>query len=295
LRPTFQELFYAGWLLSAIAFTGVLGFLATFSSFGFDKLDDLYPFIAEGWGLWYWLAQVGLGFTTYLFIVNTALAALIFRLAVPLHRRTLPLGLCLLTIAYFVLWFQFGQARYGMALALLAPAAVSGGWLVFWVCGLIAVLIHKGVAGAVLLLCLWRILRNRRKGLIIAVAVSIVSAVLVHSTLGRLLELAGYANYRGWVNQQAANTPIKYFYLIAVFFLLRMRQKKDAASLLTLAVVFLPTAYYNVFAGRGFQACSAVLFAALLETSAPWYIQLFIMIPYVIELVWLLLYSGLYF
>jgi hypothetical protein len=295
LRPAFRELFYAGWVLSAIGFAGVLGFVATVQPYSFDRLTDLYPFVADGWGIWYWLAQLGLSYTAYIFILNTITAALVFIVAVPMRRERLPVDLCLLTIAYFVLWFLFGQTRFGMALAIIAPVAVAGTWPVFWICGLLAALIHKGAAGGVLLLFFWRVLRDRRKGLIIAASISISAYVLVHTVFGRLLEIAGYANYGGWADLPSANTPVKYFYLVAVLLLWMVRQKKQAISLLILIVLFFPTAFFNVFAGRGFQLCSAVLLAALLRTHVPFRIRFFVMLPYAIELVLLVFTSGLYF
>jgi hypothetical protein len=295
LRPAFRELFYAGWVLSAIAFAGILGFAATFLPFGFDRLNDTYPFVADGWGLWYWLAQADLSFTTYSLLLNCTFAALIFRLARPFHARSLPVLIAVTCGAFFVFWFLLGQARYGMGIVILAPAALAAGWFGFWVCAVIAILIHKGLAGAVAILFVWRFLHKRKGGLVIAIFGAVGMIVLLRSTFGMLLQLAGYANYSGWSQLPAANTPLKYYYLFAVLLLWAVRDRTAVRPLFILTVLFLPTAYFNVFAGRAFQVYSGVLFASLLRNCPPRYIQVLIALPYVVEISSLVFWSGLYF
>lgn len=295
-RWAFRELIYASRPIILLVFSLTFGLVATDRTFGFDSLRDLYPhLIADGWGVWYWLAVCGLGYHLYSLIVNVAFAAMIFTVSVPSWRECKSSLISVLSIGYFAFWFLFGQARYGMALALIAPAAVLGGDAAFLTLGILAFFVHKGVAGGFFLLWVWRILRHRKSGIVLGIAVATILYFILHFIFGGLLELAGYANYAGWANLPSANTPLKFFYLIAVLLLWFCRERSSPRTSFILTLIFFPLAYFNVFAGRGFQLYSIVLFSILLRVRSPLLIRILILIPYVADLLNLLFTSGFYF
>jgi hypothetical protein len=272
------------------------GSLAAFRTFGFDMIGtrDDYPDVADGWGIWYWIARLDLGFDLFFLIVNVALAALLFRFIWP-HRHKVTSGFLTAAVgSYMVLWYLFGQARYGTALALIAPAAVTGSLPIFLACGILATLIHKGVSGGVLLLAAWRLLQSRKHGLAIAAVMSVLLSLGVHYVATKLLVLIGYANYLNWSDLPSANTPYKYYYMLAVLLAWKYFAQGKANSLIILALVFLPFSFFNVFAGRSYQMFSAVLLFALFQTRMPAWVRALLLIPFLADLVLLVFYSGLY-
>ncbi|MGD0155688.1 MAG: hypothetical protein ABSB50_06305 [Terracidiphilus sp.] len=203
-----------------------------------------------------------------------------------------------------VLWFLFNQTRYGTALALIVPAAVSGSLPLLFLSGTVASFVHKGAAGGVLLLGLWRVLQGRKHGLLVAGIVSAAGIFLILRFAGPLATLAGYGTYVGWWDQTlpAAHTPLKYYYMLAVLLAWKLRNIHGPHSgsniidrLLILTLLFLPLSYYVVFAGRSFQMYSVVLLFALLQAKTPRPLQMFLLIPYFADLTVLLFSSGFYF
>lgn len=276
----------------------MLGSIATFRSFGFDMdgTQDAYPFVADGWGLWYWFAQVGLNFYSFFLIINLIFAIQILRFSYPLsnHRSTPVRAVAVLSFLYLLFWFLFGQARYGMALVLLAPAAAFSNWPIFLFCGITASFIHKAAGGGLLLLALWRYLRRHRHGVFIASAISAGLSYGVHALSTTLLVLVGYGDYLNWDTMPAANTPVKYYYIIGILLFWKLFRKQGSDSLLILALIFLPFSYFNVFAGRSFHMFSIVLLCLLLKPEVPQFLRYLLLIPYFVDLVILLLFSGKY-
>jgi hypothetical protein len=283
-----------------------ISLIATFRTFGTDRdlVHESYPLVADGWGAWYWLAQLRLAFYFFFFLVSLALAVQMLPLAFPRGRRSDSWPVSAILFLYVALWFLFIQTRYGTALALLAPAAVSGGFLPLFLIGGAACLVHKGAAGGILLLALWKILEGRKYGLLIAVLLNLTGIFAIHVYAGELAALAGYGVYVGWwdTSLPAANTPLKYYYMLAVLLLWKLRlrggipEDNDTANrLLILTLLFFPTSYYVVFAGRSFQMYSVVLLLTLLYAKVPRYLQMLLLVPYVADLGLLLFTSGFYF
>jgi hypothetical protein len=278
-----------------IALSLILAVIATFRNFGFDQVDDVYPEVADGWGVWYWLAHIGLSYHAFFFIVNSALSAQIFVVAIPPSRKVFPVLASIVAILYMDLWYLFGQARWGMALALLSVSVVSNSVPVFLLSGLIAFFIHKGVAGGIVLLLCWRILRKWDWALPPAIALSLGMSIAVHSIPTQLLVLAGYGNYLNWDQLPSANTPVKFYYLLGVLFLWKLKEKSRPNDLIILTLLFLPLSFFNVFAGRAYVLYAVTLLAYIMRSSIPRYVVVPILLPFLADIGILLFNSGYFF
>ena len=210
-----------------------------------------------------------------------------------------------LTMTYMdVLWFLFNQTRYGTALALIVPAAVSGSLPLLFLSGTVASFVHKG-AGR----------RGSSAGVVEGFAGSKARSSRCRDRqccrhipdsrfAGPLATLAGYGTYVGWWDQTlpAAHTPLKYYYMLAVLLAWKLRNIHGPHSgsniidrLLILTLLFLPLSYYVVFAG-GPSKCIRLYYCSLycrLKTPRP--LQMFLLIPYFADLTVLLFSSGFYF
>jgi len=296
-RKLFPELFLVLRPMLLVLFTLGFGLLATYRTFGFDLdggVRDAYPYVADGWGLWYWLAQAHLGFDVFFCIVNLVFALQIYVGAFPTREQRHSITISLVFLLYMELWFLFGQARYGMALAALTPA-ITGGFPVFVLCSSIAILLHKAAVGPVIILIVWRLLNRRKYGLIAAVAACCLFSYLVHGLAERLMVLAGYAMYLNWENLPSANTPYKFYWAVAVLLLWWIKDKQAARPLLILTLLSLPFSYFIVFAGRTFEMYSVFALYCLVRISAPRSVKLLFLVPYFADLGSLLFKSGFYF
>jgi hypothetical protein len=294
-RPILFALFYI-----------CIGLIGAFRAFGGDKegpggAHELYPFVANGWGVWYWLAQLHFTFHVFFFIVTIALAVQMMPLAFPRRRQPGSWPVSFVLMLYVTLWFLFLQLRYGTALVMLAPVAVFGGIPLLFVTGSIAFLVHRAVAGGVLLLILWMLLRKHKYGLPIAAAFALTGFYAVHLFAEKLVVLAGYANYLDWEQYSNPQTPLKYYFIFAVLILWGLwsrrapqRSQSDIKSLLILTLLFWPFSYTILFAGRSFQMYSVVLLFTLLHLEVPRSVQLLLLIPYIVELATLCFTSGFY-
>jgi len=279
-----------------LLFPPVLAAIATFRTFGFDDVRDLYPHeIADGWGIWYWFAQFHIQYDLYFFVINLVLAAEILLLAFPPQRKNLITPVSIVTFLYLIFWYLFGQARWGMALALLVPAAVVSSLPVLLLVGSVAFLIHKGIAGGVLLLVGWRMLKDRRFGLPIAIVGCAALSYAIHAISEKLLVLAGYANYLNWENLPDANTPYKFYYFLAILLFWKWKEGKAANHLLILTLLFLPVSYFIVFAGRSYVIYSVTVLAYFLARRTPAYVRYPFLALYVLDTGVLLFKSGFYF
>lgn len=289
---------YAALLLSVVI-TAVLATVATFRSWGFDYVDggikDLYPFVANGWGLWYWLAKLKLDFYSFSFLLNMVLSSQIVSLSLPyrLKLRLIPLPLIFFT--YMVFWFLFGQARYGMAVGLIAAGAIVGSYPAVILLGLIATLIHKAAGGVMLLILLWIFLKERRHGLITALASSAVLSFVVVEGFKKILLMTGYGDYLNWGSLPGAETPLKFYYLIGVLALWKILDRKMSDQYLILTFLFLPFSYVVVFAGRAFEMYVVILLALLCREEAPWYVRYSIALLLLVDVSMLLFTSGFFF
>jgi hypothetical protein len=296
-RKSFPEFFLVIRPMLLALFTVGFGLLATYRTFGFDLeggVRDLYPYVADGWGLWYWLAQAHLDFNTFFCIINLVFAAQIFVVSFPAQERRHSVAVSIMLLLYMALWFLFGQARYGMALAVLTPA-ISGAFPVFILCSGIAILLHKAAAGPVALLLLWRLLNRKKYGLIAAVVICCIFSYVVSSLAEQVMVLAGYAVYLNWGNLPSANTPLKFYWAIAVLLLWRFRDKQTSQPLLILTLISLPFSYFIVFAGRTFEMYSVLVLYCLARTPAPRSVKFLFLVPYFADLGNLLFNSGFYF
>jgi hypothetical protein len=275
-----------------LAFSLILGLIATFRTFGFDQVEDIYPDVADGWGFWYWLAHIGLSYRAFFFIVNSVLSAQILVVAIPPPHKRFRLFASIVAILYMDLWYLFGQARWGMALALITVSIVSNSVPVFLISALIAFFIHKGVAGGIVLLLCWRVLRKWKWGLPTAIVLCIGMSVAVNSIASKLLVLAGYANYLNWDQLPNANTPIKFYFMLTVLFCWKFKEKSRANDLIILTLLFLPFSYFNVFAGRAYVLYSVTLLAYLVRSNIPRYVAIPILLPYLADIGMLLFRSG---
>lgn len=279
-----------------------LALLATFRSFGFDYseaggLKYFYPFAANGWGLWYWFAQAGLGFYAYFFVINAIFASQLLGLSVPKSESRVSVFGSIFLAAYMMLWFLFGQARYGMAVALLASAASTGGPIALLILGTIAFLVHKAAIGGALLIAIWLFLRSKKYGLAVAATGCVAGSLLINEASKRILEGLGYANYVAWDKLPSANTPYKYYYLLSVLVLWRFFDKERASqwqSLMILTLIFMPFSYFIVFAGRSFEMFAVIFFAALVTISMPLIVRILVSIPCIVGLFVLFFKSGFY-
>jgi hypothetical protein len=235
-----------------------------------------------------------LGFNTFFCIVNVVFALQIYVAALPPREQRRSITVSVIFLLYMELWFLFGQARYGMALAALTPA-IAGGLPVFILCSCIAILLHKAAAGPVVILLVWRLLSKRKYGLIAAVAASCVFSYLVHGLAERLMTLAGYAMYLNWEKLPSANTPLKFYWAVAVLLLWYVKDKQAARPLLILTLLSLPFSYFIVFAGRTFEMYSVLALYCLARVSAPRPVKLLFLVPYFADLGMLLFNSGFYF
>lgn len=279
-------------------FCFVLSLLGTFRNFGFDLagLDGvrgLYPYVADGWGIWYWFARLGLSFNVYYLIVNLAFTACIFMLAFP-KGKDYPKTVSFTLLLYVVFWFVFGQARYGMAAVLLALAIPLGSTFWLFALGLIAVLIHKAALGGVLLVALWLFLRRRKRGLAWALLFSVVISVIMLYGANNILTLIGYANYENLEALPAALTPVKYYYLIAILLLWKCFNWKAPDDLLILILIFLPFSYFIVFAGRSYEIFAVVFLTLMLTTKMPASVRLSMLALFVADVGLLFFHSGFF-
>lgn len=282
-------------------FSLLLTCVAAFRSFGFDYDQTLfyYPYVADGWGLWYWLAQTGISFPVFFFIVNAPLALLILLIAFPEKRKGYSRSLIVqvATLSYMTLWFLFGQARYGTAIGLLVCAIGCESWPVIIVLCVLAVLIHKATAGAVVLLLLWRRLKNEKYGLLLAAALCAVFTYIVMHVADALLQLSGYSNYLNWELLPSPNTPYKYLYfavLIVIFLLFTKRAggKILAKELLVLTLLFFPFSFYLAFAGRSYQLYAVVVLSLLSHNSVSRMLRYLVLSVYFFDLYLLVFRSG---
>jgi hypothetical protein len=281
--------------------------ICAFRTFGWDKenpggVHEIYPYVADGWGAWYWLAKLHLDFYVFFFLVSLALVVQLLPLAFPRGRQAGSWPVSIVLLLYVTFWFLFIQLRYGTALALLAPAAFVGGFAPLVLASIVGFLIHRGVVGGVVLLIFWKLLRGRWYGMPIAMVFALGCTYAVRTLADTLVTLAGYANYIDWDRLSAPDTPLKYYYLFVVLALWWIcgrraspRSRKDAENLLILTLLFWPLSYYIVFAGRSFQMYSVVFLFALLYAEVPRFIQILLMVPYVAELTHLFFASGFYF
>jgi hypothetical protein len=286
----------AGRVALLAVFTLSLAAVATFRNFGFDMdtAKQLYPYVADGWGLWYWLAQTGIGSILFFFIVNLALSALILLLAFPSGQRALPLSVSLVALLYLDCWFLFGQARYGMAVALISIAAAAGGVPTLIIFGLLAFFIHKVTVGGLLLVALWYALKKMRHGLAIAAVLCAVLTYIVEVAFSNVLLVLGYGNYLVWTALPSANTPYKFYYIVAILLLWKCLDRNAPNSVLILTLLFLPFSYFNVFAGRAFEFYAIMLLPCLGDSSMPRYVRYPILTLFLADVSWLFFTSGFY-
>jgi len=279
-------------------FCFVFSLLGTFRNFGFDLngsdgVRNLYPYVADGWGIWYWFAKCGLEFNTYYFIINLVFTAWIFALVFP-KERTYAKTVSFTLLLYIVFWFLFGQARYGMAAVLLGLATAIGSGLWLLVLGALAFLIHRGAAGGVLLLGAWLLLRHRKYGLAITLVLSAAISLFMLYESNTILLLSDYANYENLEKLPAALTPVKYYYLTAVLLLWKCFNWKAADSLLILILIFLPFSYFIVFAGRSYEMFAVIFLTALLTTKMPIPIRACLLAMFVVDVGVLFFKSGFF-
>ena len=278
----------------------LLALIATFRHFGFDLeppegLRGRYPEeIADGWGLWYWAAKFQLNFNLYLFLINICLSIQILLLAFPKKPRTQVWAASIIMAGYCILWFLFGQSRYGMAIILIIMGIASNSPLWLLLLGIIAVLIHKATAGGLLLVFGWLLLRQKKYGFVIALLFSGVLTYLVLQQAQNILILANYENYSNWEKLPPSITPLKYYYCIGCFLIGWIRKETEARSLLILALLFLPTSYFLVFAGRAFDIFALILLFYLISGRVSKPLTYLLLIPFVVDLIHLVFASGLY-
>src|SRR5258708_22526752 len=159
LDALYSARFHALLLLSLL-----LTCIATFRTFGFDLDETIesYPDVAGGWGLWSWLADQGLGFSSFFFTVNFILALTISVLAFPAakegHSKYRVVQIAILL--YMTCWFLFGQTRYGSAVGLVVCSIGCESLPIALVLCALAVLTHKAMAGGILLFFLLLALRH---------------------------------------------------------------------------------------------------------------------------------------
>ena len=282
-------------LLSVFSFAFAL--VATFRTFGFDldTAKEFYPYVADGWGIWYWVAQTGLRPNSFFFIVNFAFSILIFQLAFPAKQHSFPLVVSMATILYLDLWFLFGQARYGMAVTLIAIAVAYGGLPSLILIGTLSYLIHKATIGGLLLVALWLVLQRTRYGLSIAALLCSALIFVIKVTFSRILLLIGYGNYLVWSSLPDTNTPVKFYFIIAVLLLWKYLDKNAPNKILILTLLFLPFAYVNVFAGRAYELYAILLLPCLGESSVKEYVRYPILALFIADVSLLLFNSGFYF
>jgi hypothetical protein len=269
--------------------------VATFRHFGFDleSTRDNYPHnIANGWGLWYWLAQLRFDFDSYFLLINLCLSIQILLLAFPKRPKQLVWSASIILAAYCILWFLFGQARYGMAIGLITAAAATDSLLLLFFGGVIAVIIHKATAGGLLLILGWFLLRRKKYGIIIALGISGLLTFIILQAGDNLLVIAGYANYIGLDSLHAAATPFKYYFCLAILLVGWIRKEPEARMLLILTLLFLPTSYLNAFAARAFGLFALILLISLRSGRMSKPLTYLLLIPFVADLIRLVFFFG---
>jgi ABC-type sulfate transport system permease subunit len=110
-----------------------------------------------------------------------------------------------------------------------------------------------------------------------------------------LLLVAGYSNYGNWDTLPSTNTAVKYYYIL--FLLLAWKIKDHTASnrILVLTLLFLPFAYFNVFAGRSYMLYAVALLGMLHDFGVPRLLRSLLLVVYVADVIVLLFISGHYF
>jgi hypothetical protein len=282
-------------VLSSLAV--LMAVVATFRHFGFDlvSLRGIYPDdVADGWGLWFWLAQLRLNFVFYFLLLNLCLSIQILLLAFPKGAKKLDWSASIVLAAYCMLWFLFGQARYGMAIGLITAVAATNSLLLLFFGGLIAILIHKATAAGFVLLLGWLLLRRKKYGVLIALGISgLLAFILLHGG-DNLLVIAGYAGYISLDNLPAAATPLKYYFCLAILVAAWMRKEPEARILLILALLFLPTSYFNAFAARAYNLFALILLITLQSGRMSKPFTCLLLTPLVVDLIHLVVFGGAY-
>jgi hypothetical protein len=274
-----------------------LAAVGTFRSFGYD-LDIVwvsYPYVADGWGAWYWLAGLGLDFNLYFFLLSCLLSTGILLLAFPAHAGKHSQIISATIVIYFSLWFLFAHTRYGMAVVMISLALAENSTMLLVAAAIIAFFFHKAIAGGMILVVLWLLLRNCKHGLIIAIFLSCSFGLILSRQFGTLLSLSNYQGYADWGLNAPARTPLKYYYDIGILALWKCFNRKAPDNLLILAVLFLPTAYYNVLAGRAHEFYAAILLSSLLTGMPPKGVRYAIAAEYLIDAGALAFLSGAFF
>jgi hypothetical protein len=278
------EALYSARFGAVLLFSVLLTYVATFRSFGFDMQETIaqYPNVAEGWGLWSWLAD-RMDFTAFFFIVNLILALTIGLLTFPNLRQGH--SICRVVQAtvllYMSLWFLFGQARYGTAIGLVVCAMGCESVPIAIALFALAVFIHKAIAGGIILLLAWLALKRTKHGLWIALALSSAVTYTITRVATELLQLSGYGNYLNWEDLPTSNTPYKYlcFGVVLAGWMWLAKDKKDveernvAKEMLILAVLFFPFSLYLAFAGRSYQLFAVVVLTILTHKSVPFLVR----------------------
>lgn len=288
--------------LSIIVFSTVLSFIATFRSFGFDMDGTLsdYPYVAESWGIWYFLAR-HLEFVVFFFVANFILASAMSVLTFPRPREGYSKypTLQITTVLYMSLWFLFGQARYGSAVGLVVCAINAEGIPLAVALFALAFFIHKAIAGGIAVVLLWKLLRRKKHGVLIALSICAIASFLINQAANYLLVLSGYLNYLNWETLPAANTPYKYlgFGLLLTVWLWAAkdgRGKNAAKEMLILTLLFFPSSLYLVSAGRGYELYAVIMLTLLAQNAVPVAMRYMVMPAYLIDLYILLFHSPLY-
>jgi hypothetical protein len=277
-----------------------LALIGTVRDFGYDLsgiggVRTIYPWVADGWGVWYWFAQLGLDFNVYFFIVSLALAAGILLLAFPGYGQKYSKPVSLTILIYLVFWFLFAHTRYGMSVVLVALAVGANSLWILALAGAAAFFFHRAIAGAVLLLGLWLMLRKQRHGLMIAAALCALLTYFFYLHADKLLLLAAYDNYTSWDTMPNANTQFKYEFDILILCIWKYFDRKAPNSLLILALLFLPTAFYNVFAGRAHEVYTAVFLSGLLTAAMPRWLKYLLLAEFLADISLLIFASGAFF
>jgi hypothetical protein len=293
-------------LAPLLFFSFLLAIVATTRHFGFDLYNEnnslywIYPYVADGWGVWYFLANLGLNFYAFFFLANCLLAAAIMWLAFPAAReKSARFDVTQLALLFYMMfWFLFGQARYGTAVGLLAIAAFCESLPLALCLMLFAFLIHKAALGGVLLIFGWRLLRRRKHGVLLALVFCLAVSALVLAFSRQLLSLSGYAGYSYWEESLMAATPLKYLGVLALLLLWLWWWRDPAGharNLLILALLVFPFSLYVVFAGRSYQLFFVVFLAGLREKMVPQPVKYLAGLMCAVELYILLFRTGLYF
>ena len=275
---------------------------ATFRNFGYDlngvgEVKASYPYVADGWGIWYWLAQVDLNFDLYFFVLTLLLSAGILLLAISGGKLNRPrhLSVAITITIYFSFWFLFAHSRYGTAVVMIALAVtVNNFWLLAAAIST-GYFFHKAVAGGAFLIGIWLMLRNRKYGLIAGAVIACGIAAFLFHFSDWILLFTEYDSYQSWNSNAAANTPLKYYFDIAVLLAWKGCNRKAPNGALLLALLFLPTAYYNVFAGRAHEFYAAFLLSFLLTNPVPRPVRYAIVAEYLIDVGNLAFFSGVFF